>query len=118
MMNNTQVCMDSRVESIIPYLDYSELTDNSDGVTEEGTVNCSKLILTEPYTGEDYSIVLKPRTSTTDLYNIISRAEIEKLNDESLTLDYHYATRKKEVITIRVTMNVKALELVSKHYPS
>ena len=103
--------MDSRVESIIP--DY---TENSSDVTEEDTVDCSKLILTEPYTGENYSIVLKPRASTTDLYNIISRVEIEKLNDESLSLTYHYATRRGKSIAIIVTMNTKALELVRKCY--
>ena len=104
--------MESRVESIIP--DYPELVDNSSEVTEENTVDCSKLILTEPYNGEDYSIVLKRRASTTDLYNIISRIEIEKLNDESLSFIYHHATRKAKVITLIVTMNTKALELVSK----
>ena len=63
--------MDGRVESIIP--DYPGLTKVSGEVTEEDTAVCSKLILTEPCNGEDYSIILKPRASTTDLYNIISR---------------------------------------------
>ena len=106
-----QVCMESRVESIIP--DYPKFVDNSSEVTKEDTVDCSKLILTEPYNGEDYSIVLKRRTSTTDMYNIISRVEIERLKDESLIFEYHHAARKGRVITFRVTMNVKALELVS-----
>ena len=109
--------MDSRVESIVPeYPMIPELTEGSGDVTEKDTVDCSKLILTEPYTGEDYSIVLKPRASDTDLYNIISRVEIEKLNDESLSFTYHYATRRGQSITINVTMNTKALELVSKFY--
>ena len=111
-----QVCLDSRVESIIPdFLMIPELPEGSGDVTEEDhTVDCSKLILTEPYTGEDYFIVLKPRISITDMYNIISRVEIEKLNDESLSFNYHHATRKGKVITLVVTMNVKSLELVSK----
>ncbi|XP_065912012.1 uncharacterized protein [Dysidea avara] len=109
------VCMDSRVESIITgYPMIPELTEGSDDVTEEDTVDCSKLILTEPYTGEDYLIVLKSRASTTDLYNIISRVEIEKLNDESLSFTYHYAKRRGKAITIIVAMNTKALELVCK----
>ena len=108
--------MDSRVESIITgYPIVPERSHlSSGGVTEEDTVDCSKLILTEPYTGENYSIVLKPRASTTDLYKIISRVEIEKLNDESLSFTHHYATRRGKLITITVTMNTKALELVSK----
>ena len=109
--------MDSRVELIIPdYPIIPELTEGSGDVTEEDTVDCSKLILTEPYTGEDYSIVLKSRASTTDLYNIISRVEIEKLNDKSLSFSYHHAERKGRVIRLIVTMNIKALELVSQYF--
>ena len=77
---------------------------------------CLKLILTEPYNGKEYSIVLKSRASSTDLYSIISRVETEKLNDESLSISYHYATRSGKVITMIVTMNKKALELVSQYY--
>jgi len=39
------------------------------------------LIFTEPYKGEDHSIVLNPRTSTIDLYNIISRVELKNKNE-------------------------------------
>ena len=99
-------------QSRVNHTDYPELVDNSSEVTGEDTVDCSKLILTEPYNGEEYSIILKRRASTTDLYNIISRIEIEKLNDESLSFIYHHATRK----ALMVTMNTKALELVSKCY--
>jgi len=106
--------MDSKVKAIYPIVEHNQ-QDLGD-VTEEDTIDCSKLVLTEPYNGENYSIVLKPRTSTTDLYNIISRVEIEKLNDESLSLTYHYATRRRKVITMIVTMNTKALELVSKYF--
>ena len=106
--------MDSRVESIIPH--FPGLTDDLDDVTEEDTVDCSKLILTEPYTGEDYSIVLKSKTSTTDLSNIISKMEQEKLNDEDLSITFHYATRRGRAIKLVVTMNTKALELVGKHF--
>ncbi|XP_065911835.1 uncharacterized protein [Dysidea avara] len=106
------VCMDSRVESIIPH--FPGLTDDLDDVTEEDTVDCSKLILTEPYTGEDYSIVLKSRASTTDLSNIISKMEQEKLSDEDLSITFHYATRRGRAIKLVVTMNTKALELICK----
>ena len=102
--------MDSRVESIIP--DYPGLTKVPGEVTEENIAVCSKLILSEPYNGEDYSIVLKPRASTTDLYNIISRVEIEKLNDESLSFAYHHAARRGKTIEMIVTMNTNALKLV------
>jgi len=105
-----QVCMDSRVESIIP--DYPGLTKDSGKVTEEDTVDCSKLILTEPYNGEDYSVVLKPRVSTTDLENIVSRVEIEKLNDKSISFTYHHSSRRGKVIEMIVTMNTNALKLV------
>ena len=110
------------MESIIPAVDYQiipELTEGSGDVTDvEDNVDCSKLILTEPYTAsntsEDYSIVLKPRTSTTDLYNIISRIEIEKLNDDSLSFNYQHSTKKGNTIRMIVTMNTKALKLVRK----
>jgi len=90
-----------------------KLTEGS-GDVEETTIDCSKLILTEPYSGEEYSIVLKPRTSTTDMYNIISRIEIEELNDESLFFNYNHSVRMGETLTIIVTMNNKALNLVRK----
>ena len=106
--------MESKVKAIYPMIKHNQ-QDLGD-VTEEDTIDCPKLILTEPYNGEEYSIVLKYRTSTTDLYNIISRVETEKLNDESLSFTYHYATRSGKVITMIVTMNKKALELVSKYY--
>jgi len=110
--------MDIRVESIIPdYPVIAELTEGSGDVTEVDTVDCSKLILTEPYNGKDYSIVMKHRTTTTDLHNVISRIEIEKLNDESLSFTYHHATRRGKMITMIVTMNIKAIEMVSKCYP-
>ena len=108
--------MDTRVESIIPVVGYQmipKLTEGS-GDVEETTIDCSKLILTEPYNGEDYSIVLKPRTTTTDMYNIISRIEIEELNDESLFFNYNHSVRMGETLTIIVTMNNKALNLVRK----
>ncbi|XP_065912312.1 uncharacterized protein [Dysidea avara] len=109
------VCMDSRVESLIPdYPMIPELTEGSGDVTEEDTVDCSKLILTEPYTGEDYSVVLKSRVSTTDLFNIISKMEQEKLSDEDLSITFHYATRPGRAIKLVVTMNTKALEMICK----
>ena len=107
--------MDSRVDSIIPdYPMIPELTEGSGDVTEEDSANCPKLILTEPYNSEDYFIVLKSRTPATDLYNIINKMEIEKYNDESLSFNYLYAETKRKSIRLLVTMNVKALELVSK----
>jgi len=103
--------MDSKVKAIYPMVEHNQ-QDLGD-VTEEDTIDCPKLILIKPYNGEEYSIVLKPRASITDLYNIISRIEIEKLNDESLSFTYHHATRRGKSIKLIVTMNTKALELVS-----
>ena len=103
--------MDSRVESIIPH--YPKLIGEPGDVTKEDTVDCSKLILTEPYNGEDYSIVLKHRT---DLANIITKMEQMKLEDEDLSITFHYATRTSRKIKLVVTMNTKALELVSKYF--
>ena len=98
--------MNSRVESIIPdYPVAPELTKDSGHVTEVDTVDCFKLILTKPYNGEGYSIVLKHRTSAIDLHNIISRIEIEKLHGKSLSFTYHHVTRRGKVITMIVTMN-------------
>jgi len=106
--------MDSRVESIIPdYPMIPEFPEGSGDAAKEDTIDCSKLILTEPYNGEAYFIVLKPRTSTTDLYNIISRLEIEKMDDETVSFKYHYAARRGASLKLMMTMSVKALELVS-----
>jgi len=103
----------SKVEAIIPNYPIAELNQQDLGdVTEEDTVDCSKLILTEPYGGEKYSIVLKPRASFTDLENIISRVDVEKLNDESISFTYHHATRRGKVTEMIVTMNSNALKLV------
>ena len=106
--------MESKVKAIYPMIKHNQ--QDLDDVTEEDTIDCPKLILTEPYNGEDYSIVLKPRASSTDMENIIRRVETEKLNDKSLSISYHYAIRSRKVITMIVTMNRKALELVSKYY--
>ena len=103
--------MDSKVKAIYPMIKYNH--QDLGEVTEEDTIDCPKLILTEPYNGEDYIIVLNSTVSTTDLYNIISRVEIETLNDESLSFTYHHATRRGKSIKLNVTMNTNALKLVS-----
>jgi len=109
--------MDSRVESIIPdYPMIPEVTEGSGDVIEEDAIVCPKPILTEPYTGENYSIVLKRRASTTDLLNMITKIDVEKMSDKSLFLEYLYAIRKGKFITVVVTMNIKALELVSSYF--
>ena len=103
--------MDSKVKAIYPMVEH--IQQDLGEVTEEDSVDCLKLILTEPYNGEDYSIVLKSRASSTDMENIISRADVEKLNDESLSFTYHHAVRRGKAIEMIVTMNTNALKLVS-----
>ena len=63
--------MDSKVKEIYPMVEHNQ--QNLCNITEEYTIKCSKLILAEPYNGVNYSFVLKPRTSITDLYNIVNR---------------------------------------------
>ena len=109
------MCIDSRVKSIIP--DYPMIPELPEGSGEEDTIDCSKLILTEPYNGEDYSIVLKPRTSAPDLYNIIGKLVSGKMNDKAVSFKYHYTVRRGTSLKLIVTMNIKALELVSNFFP-
>jgi len=102
--------MDSKVKAIYPTVEHNQRDLGE--VTEEDTIDCPKLILTEPYSGEDYSIVLKPSASSTDMENIISKADIEKLKDESISFTYHHAARRGKAIEMNVTMNTNALKLV------
>jgi len=100
--------MDNRTKSIIPGLIYD--------LGEEVAGSCPKLILTEPYNRENYSIVLKSRATYTDLINIISKLKEEKLNDKNLSITFHYATRPRKTFKLVVTMNKRALELVSNYF--
>jgi len=102
------VCLDSRVKSIIPIPE-----DSGVFATGEDTVDCSKLVLTEPYNGEYYHIILKSKASTADLYRIIGKMELETQNDNFLSFSYHHAEREGRTIRFTVTMNVRALKLVS-----
>ena len=102
--------MDSKVKVIYPVVKHNQRDLGE--VTKEDTVDCPKLILTEPYNGEDYSIVLKSRASFNDMGNIISRVDVEKLKNESLSFTYHHAARRGKIIEMSVTMNTNALKLV------
>ena len=106
------MCLENSVEFIAP--NYPELIVLPEGSGESHiTTDCSKLILDEPYIGDDYSIIFNPKTSTTDLYHIITKMEMAKLSDKSITFKYYYSIRKGKQLSMVVRINSKALEMVS-----
>jgi len=106
------VCLESSVEFIAPkYPELIVFPEGSGGL--DSTIDCSKLILDESYNGNDYSIIFKPKTSSNDLYYIITKMESTKLSDKSITFNYHYAIRKGKQLSMVVEINRKALEMVS-----
>lgn len=106
-----QVCLENSVEFIAP--NYPELIVLPEGSGESHSTTCSKLILDEPYNRNDYSITFKPNTSTNDLYHIITKMEMTKLSDKSITFKYYYSIRKGKQLSMVVKINSKALEMVS-----
>ena len=81
--------------------------------TDAHAVNCHKLALSEPYHGNNYSIIFKRKTSLSKVYYIITKMELTKLSDDNLTFDYYYSITKNNQITIGVGMNHNALQMVS-----
>ena len=75
--------------------------------------DCSKLILKEPYHGNNYSVTFKHKTSLNTLYHVISKMELAKLGDNTLNFNYHYSMKKGNQIIMVVGMNTKALQMVS-----
>lgn len=107
------MCLVSSVEYIRP--DYSEqitLPEGS-GESDSSTIDCPKLTLDKPYNGTDYSIILKPKSSTNTLYHILFTIETAGLNDDTLMFKYHYSVRKGNQLLMVAAMNTKALEMVS-----
>ena len=111
-----QVCLESSVESIIP--DYSTLVVLPEGSGESETesdsiIDCPKLILDESHSsGNTYSITFQPRTTTVNLYNIITNMEITQQNDGTYSFKYYYSVRRGKQFSMVVEMNTKALEMV------
>jgi len=79
------------------------------------TTECFKLVLKEPYSGNNYSVTFKPKTSLNTLYYVITKMELAKQNDSTITFNHYYSIRKGNRIIMTVGMNVKAVEMVSNH---
>ena len=110
-----QVCLEGKVESIIP--DYPKpvvLPEGSGEAEADSTIGCPKLILDESHSsGNKYSITFQPKTTTTNLYNIITDIELAQQNDDTLSFKYHYSIRRGKQFSMVAEMNIKALEMVS-----
>ena len=74
---------------------------------------CSKLVLNEPYHGNNYSIVFKRKTSLNYLYHVITKMELAKLSNDTVTFNFYYSIKKGNQIIMVVGMNNKALQMVS-----
>ena len=79
----------------------------------DSTIDCPKLNLDESHTGNDYSIAFKPKTSSANLFYIITKMELANQNDDALSFKYRYSVRKGKQFFMLVRMNIKALEMVS-----
>ena len=77
------------------------------------TADCSKLVLNESYHGDNYSVTFKHGTSLNTLYYVITKMELAKLNDNTLTFNYYYSIKKGKKIIMVVGMNIEALNMVS-----
>ena len=107
-----QACLESRVEFIIPDYSISGIDPQGSGEAEDVfTADCSKLVLKEPYHGNNYSIVFKPKTSLNVLFDVIIKMEHAKLDDSTLTFNYRYSIKKGKKSMV-VEMNIKALQMV------
>lgn len=108
------MCSESRVEFIVPYYPES-IIDPQDSHEDEDiyVAQCSKLVLKESYNGNNYSVVFKRKTSLNHLYHVITKMELTKLSDKTLTFNYYYSIRKGNKIIMVAGMNIKALNMVS-----
>ena len=74
---------------------------------------CFKLVLNEPYNGSNYSVTFKGNISLNTLYRVITKMELAKLSDNTLSFNYYHSIRKGKRMTMIVRMNIKALHMVS-----
>ena len=112
------MCLQSRVEFILPDYPKTHIDPHNQGSDETEDVHvyatdCFKLVLKEPYTGNNYSITFKPKTSLNTLYYVITKMELAKQNDSTITFNYYHSIRKGNSIIMTVGMNKKALDMVS-----
>ena len=101
------------MELIIP--DYPKPIVLPEGSGEvDSTTDCPKLILDESHgSGNTYSITFQPKTTTTNLYRIITNMEMTQQNDDTFSFKYYYSIRRGKQFSMIVEMNTKALETVS-----
>jgi len=110
------VCLESRVETIFPDYPKTHIDPHSSDEIEDVHVyatDCFKLVLKEPYSGNNYSITFKPKTSLNTLYYVITKMELAKLNDSTITFNYYHSIRKGKKVIMIVGMNAKALHMVN-----
>ena len=108
------MCSESKVEYIFPDYPRSIIDPQDFGEVKDVYIgDCSKLVLKEPYHGNNYSVIFKRKTSLNTLYHIITKMELAKLSDDTITFTYYHSIKKGKKITIVVEMNIKALHMVS-----
>ena len=108
------MCSESRVEFILPDHTRSHVDAPVDDKAEDVyPAGCFKLVVNEPDHNTNYSVTLKRKASANALYHIITKMELAKLSDDTLSFKYYYSLRKSHQITMAVKMNIKALQMVS-----
>ena len=113
------MCSESRVEYILPDYPKTHIDPQTFETKNVYVGDCSKLVLKEPYHGENYSVTFKRKTSLNTLYYVITKMELAKLDDNTLTFNYYHSIKKGKKIVMVVGMNIKALHMVSdKEYPT
>ena len=108
------MCSESRVEFIMP--DYPRgIIDppDLDKPKDVYIIGCSKLVSKEPYHGNNYSIILKHKTSQNTLYYVRAKMELAKLNDSTITFNYYYSVKRGNKVIMVAEMNNKGLNMVS-----
>ena len=102
------------MEFILP--NYPKVTIDPQGSDENEhaySASCSKLVLKEPYHGNNFSVVFKRKASPDTLYHVIATMELQKLSDDTVTFIFYYSITKRNQTVLVVGMNNKALQMVS-----
>ena len=109
------MCSESRVELILPDYTKSIIDPQGSGVGSEDlhAAECFKLVLNEPYYGSNYYVTFESKTSLNTIYQVITKMELAKLSDDSLSFNYYHSIRKDKHIIMAVEMNIKALQMVN-----
>ena len=113
------MCLDGRVEFILPDYQKSAILHQSSNKIEDAKVeeahnaNCSKLVIKKPFNGYNYSTIFKRKASLNTLMYVISKLELSKINDSSIVFQFYYSIRRRNKITMIAEMNNKAIEIVS-----